>query len=68
MPRIELVRYLTDPSRYNRHVRPLDGVAPLNVTARSFIYMLQSVEGRLHMVSRFSQTLVEKNEKAPHFN
>ncbi|XP_034241804.1 glycine receptor subunit alpha-1-like isoform X2 [Thrips palmi] len=49
MPRIELLRHLTDPARYNRHVRPLDGVAPLNVTARTFIYMLQSVEGRLHM-------------------
>nr|WOK84219.1 gamma-aminobutyric acid receptor subunit beta-1 protein [Thrips tabaci] len=57
LSRVELLRYLTDPGRYNRHVRPLDADARLNVTARSFIYMLQSVEGRLHMELQMTMRL-----------
>lgn len=49
MSRGELVRRLTDPEHYNKHIRPLEGVAPLNVSARTYIYLAQSSEGRLHL-------------------
>ncbi|KAK3930505.1 pH-sensitive chloride channel 2 [Frankliniella fusca] len=49
MSRVDLVRRLTDPENYNKHIRPLDGEAALNVSARTYIYLAQSIEGRLHL-------------------
>ncbi len=56
LSRIELVRRLTHPDNYNKHIRPLDGEAPLNVSARTYIYLAQSIEGRLHLVRALMQT------------
>lgn len=54
MSRGQLVRYLTSRERYNKHIRPLEGEGRLNVSARSYIYLAQTNEGRLHLELRLT--------------
>lgn len=54
MTRVELVKHLTDSARYDRNRRPQQDETTLNVSARSYIYMGQTHEGRLHLELRLT--------------